>query len=50
MRRPPIEIPRLAATLPISAVAIARAKLAWVVAWAFVFVAIPVAFAALRLV
>jgi len=50
LKRPPIEIPRLAATLPIPAAAIARAKLAWVVAWAVVFIAIPVAFAALRLV
>lgn len=49
LRRPPIEIPRLAATLPISTAAIARAKLAWVVAWATVFVAIPVVFAAARL-
>ena len=49
LRRPPIEVPRLAATLPISAGAITRAKLAWVVAWATVFVAIPVAFAAIRL-
>jgi len=49
LRRLPIEIPRLAATLPISTAAFARAKLAWIVAWATVFVAIPAAFAALRL-
>jgi hypothetical protein len=49
LRRPPIEIPRLAATLPVSATAIARAKLAWVVAWTVVFVTIPVVFAAARL-
>ncbi len=48
-RRPPIEIPRLAATLPISSAQIARAKLAWVIAWAIVFIAIPVVFAAARL-
>jgi hypothetical protein len=50
LRRPPIEIPRLAATLPISAAAISRAKLTWVVAWATVFIAIPVVFVAARLV
>ncbi len=49
LRRPPIEIPRLAATLPIAPAALARAKLAWVVAWATVFVAIPLVFAAARL-
>jgi hypothetical protein len=49
LRRPPIEIPRLAATLPIPAAAIARAKLAWIVAWSLVFVGIPLAFAAARL-
>jgi hypothetical protein len=50
LRRAPIEIPRLAATLPISAAAIARAKLAWLVGWAMVFVVVPLAFAVLRLV
>lgn len=49
LKKPPIEIPRLAATLPISTAAIARAKLAWVTAWAIVFVAIPATFAAIRL-
>lgn len=49
LRRPPIEIPRLVATLPMSPAAISRAKLAWVVAWALVFVAVPVGFAAIRL-
>lgn len=49
LRRTPIEIPRLAATLPISTAAMARAKLAWVVAWVSVFVAIPAVFAAIRL-
>ncbi|NVB77745.1 MAG: hypothetical protein HOV81_05060 [Kofleriaceae bacterium] len=47
--RPPIELPRLAATLPISARARLRAKVAWVVAWAVIFVGIPLVFAAVRL-
>ena len=47
--RPPIELPRLAATLPIPASARARAKVAWLVAWTVVFVAVPLAFAAARL-
>ncbi len=47
--RPPIEIPRLAATLPITPAAIARAKLAWVAAWAVVFIVVPLAFASARL-
>jgi hypothetical protein len=47
--RPPIELPRLAATLPISPAARTRAKIAWLVTWTVVFVAIPVAFAAARL-
>ena len=49
LRRPPIEIPRLAATLPIAGAALARAKLAWTVAWATIFVVISAAFAVLRL-
>lgn len=49
LRRPPIEIPRLAVTLPISASAFARAKLAWVALWGIVFVGAPLLFAALRL-
>jgi hypothetical protein len=47
--RPPIELPRLAATLPITAAARTRAKIAWVVAWSAVFVLAPLAFAAARL-
>jgi hypothetical protein len=47
--RPPIELPRLAATLPISARARLRAKLAWIAGWAVVFVVIPLVFAAIRL-
>lgn len=48
--RPPIELPRLAATLPISARARSRAKIAWLVAWSLVFIVIPLLFAAVRLV
>lgn len=47
--RPPIELPRLAATLPISPAARMRAKVAWLVTWTIVFVAIPLGFAAVRL-
>ena len=47
--RPPIELPRLAATLPIAAAARTRAKIAWVIAWSTVFVVIPLVFAAVRL-
>jgi len=47
--RPPIELPRLAAALPISAAARTRAKLVWLAAWALVFIAVPAAFALFRL-
>lgn len=47
--RAPIELPRLAATLPIAGAAAARAKVAWVAAWVAVFVVIPLIFAAVRL-
>jgi hypothetical protein len=47
--RPPIELLRLSATLPISSEARTRAKVAWVIAWAVVFVVVPSVFAALRL-
>lgn len=47
--RPPIELPRLAATLPITPSARARAKVAWLVAWTTIFIAVPLAFAAARL-
>ena len=46
--RAPIELPRLAATLPIPAAARTRAKLAWVIVWWLLFVAIPAAFALAR--
>jgi hypothetical protein len=48
LRRAPIELPRLTSTLPIAAGAVARAKVAWIVAWVVVFVAIPTGFALLR--
>ena len=47
--RPPIELPRLAATLPITHEARTRAKIAWVVAWLVVFIVVPLGFAAARL-
>ena len=46
--RPPIELARLAATLPITKPARARAKLAWLLGWWTIFVAAPAVFAALR--
>ena len=48
LRRPPIELPRLSATLPISAAARRRAKLAWILTWTVLFVAIPAGFALVR--
>jgi hypothetical protein len=47
--RPPIELPRLAATLPISRGARTRAKVAWIATWSIVFVGLPLAFAIVRL-
>jgi hypothetical protein len=47
--RPPIELPRLAATLPITSESRKRAKVAWIATWILVFVAVPAAFAAVRL-
>jgi hypothetical protein len=47
--RPPIELPRLSATLPITAAARTRAKVAWIAAWSIVFVVIPLLFAVARL-
>src|SRR6185437_286915 len=49
LRRPPIELPRLSATLPIEPRARTAAKLAWIVAWAVVYLAIPATFALVRL-
>jgi hypothetical protein len=48
LHRPPIELPRLSPTLPISAAAIARAKLAWLVGWWTIFVVVPGLLASLR--
>jgi hypothetical protein len=48
LRRPPIELARLSATLPLTASARARAKLAWLLGWWTIFVAAPAMFAALR--
>lgn len=49
LARPPIELPRLAATLPITPAARTRAKLAWLATWLVVYVAAPLVFAAIRL-
>jgi hypothetical protein len=48
LQRPPIELARLSDTLPITAAARARAKLAWLVGWWTIFVAAPGTFAVLR--
>jgi hypothetical protein len=48
LRRPPIELVRLSATLPLTARARTRAKLAWLLGWWSFFVAAPAVFAALR--
>jgi hypothetical protein len=48
LRRPPIELARLSATLPLPLRARRRAKLAWLLGWWSVFVATPAVFAALR--
>lgn len=48
LRRPPIELVRLSATLPLTARARSRAKLAWLLGWWSIFAAAPAVFAALR--
>jgi len=48
LHRPPIELARLSATLPLSVRARARAKLAWLLGWWAIFVGAPAVFAALR--
>jgi hypothetical protein len=48
LHRPPIELPRLSATLPLSVSLLARAKLAWLLGWWVVFAGAPALFAALR--
>jgi len=45
---PPIELPRLSATLPITPAARRLAKRAWTLAWLAVFVIVPAAFAVVR--
>ena len=48
LREPPIELPRLADTLPITAAARQRAKLVWLAGWYAIFVAIPGSLAIVR--
>jgi hypothetical protein len=48
LRRPPIELARLSATLPLTPGERARAKLAWLGGWWTIFVGVPAVFAALR--
>ncbi|HEX4417704.1 MAG TPA: hypothetical protein VH165_07385 [Kofleriaceae bacterium] len=48
LRRPPIELERLSATLPLTATASARAKRAWMLGWWIVFAGAPGVFAAVR--
>lgn len=48
LHRPPVELGRLSATLPLSVSARARAKLAWLLGWWTLFIAAPAVFAALR--
>ncbi|HTR49158.1 MAG TPA: hypothetical protein VMJ10_00545 [Kofleriaceae bacterium] len=45
LRTPPIELPRLSATLPITPEARSRAKIAWLAVWLAVFVVVPGAIA-----
>jgi hypothetical protein len=47
--RAPIELPRLAATLPITSARRAVAKLAWVAGWSIVFIGLPALIAFVRL-
>lgn len=46
--KPPIELPRLSAALPIERAAAGRAKIAWLLGWWTIFVAVPGLFASLR--
>jgi len=48
LRRPPLELARLSATLPLSAHARTRARLAWLLGWWLIFTGAPAVFAALR--
>jgi hypothetical protein len=48
LQKKPIELPRLTSTLPISHAATSRAKVAWVIDWWAIFVAVPGVFAVSR--
>ncbi len=48
LTRPPIELPRLLATLPIAPAAATRARVVWLAGWLLVFVAVPFAVAVVR--
>ena len=48
LRKPPIELARLSATLPLTDRERARARVAWLLGWWGLFVAAPAVFAALR--
>lgn len=48
LHRPPIELPKLSATLPISIASRRLAKLAWILGWWTIFVLAPALFSALR--
>ena len=48
LRRPPIELARLTAALPVEPAAVRRAKVAWLAGWWTLYVGVPGAFAALR--
>lgn len=48
LHRAPIELPKLSATLPISASSRRLAKLAWIIGWWTIFVLVPALFSALR--
>ncbi|MEO8701453.1 MAG: hypothetical protein ABI867_15510 [Kofleriaceae bacterium] len=48
LQKRPIELAKLSDTLPISAAARERAKLAWIAGWWTIFVAVPGVFAVLR--
>lgn len=48
LHRAPIELPKLSATLPISASSRRLAKLAWIIGWWTIFVLAPALFSALR--
>jgi len=48
LRRPPIELARLSATLPLTARMRTRARLAWLLGWWSIFAGVPAVFAAVR--